>query len=111
MVMSQAVSIAEAYLEEISLKPFADPDGSRRRSNSRSTSTTSTTTTGSSTSALAINSAMPIGGACAAIRSPSPSRPSAALAGVPAADAARIDVRVLIRRLRRVALTGYKTRL
>ncbi len=27
MVLSQAVSIAEAYLEEISLKPFADPDG------------------------------------------------------------------------------------
>jgi MSHA pilin protein MshD len=28
MVMSQAVAIAEAYLEEITLKPFADPDGS-----------------------------------------------------------------------------------
>lgn len=27
MVMSQAVAIAEAYLEEISLKPFVDPDG------------------------------------------------------------------------------------
>ena len=27
MVMSQAVAIAEAYLEEISLKSFADPDG------------------------------------------------------------------------------------
>ena len=27
MVMSQAVAIAEAYLEEISLKAFADPDG------------------------------------------------------------------------------------
>jgi MSHA pilin protein MshD len=27
LVMSQAVSIAEAYAEEISLKPFADPDG------------------------------------------------------------------------------------
>ena len=26
MVLSQAVSIAEAYLEEVSLKPFADPD-------------------------------------------------------------------------------------
>ncbi len=27
MVMSQAVAIAEAYLEEITLRPFADPDG------------------------------------------------------------------------------------
>ncbi len=27
MVMSQAVAVAEAYLEEISLKPFVDPDG------------------------------------------------------------------------------------
>ena len=27
MVISQAVSIAEAYIEEISLKPFDDPDG------------------------------------------------------------------------------------
>ena len=27
MVRHQAVSIAEAYLEEIALKPFADPDG------------------------------------------------------------------------------------
>jgi MSHA pilin protein MshD len=27
MVLSQAVSIAEAYLEEITLKPFVDPDG------------------------------------------------------------------------------------
>src|SRR5690606_11047646 len=27
MAMSQAVAIAESYLEEIMLKPFADPDG------------------------------------------------------------------------------------
>jgi MSHA pilin protein MshD len=27
MVLAQAVSIAEAYLEEVSVKPFADPDG------------------------------------------------------------------------------------
>lgn len=27
MVLSQAVSIAEAYLEEITLRPFVDPDG------------------------------------------------------------------------------------
>lgn len=27
MVVAQAVSIANAYLEEITLKPFADPDG------------------------------------------------------------------------------------
>jgi MSHA pilin protein MshD len=27
LVVSQAVSIAEAYLEEVSLKPFVDPDG------------------------------------------------------------------------------------
>jgi MSHA pilin protein MshD len=27
MVLAQAVSVAEAYLEEISLKPLADPDG------------------------------------------------------------------------------------
>ena len=27
MIRHQAVSIAEAYLEEIALKPFADPDG------------------------------------------------------------------------------------
>ena len=28
MIQQQAVSIAEAYLEEITLQPFADPDGS-----------------------------------------------------------------------------------
>lgn len=33
MVMSQAVSIAEAYLEEITLKPFVDPDGTDTESN------------------------------------------------------------------------------
>jgi MSHA pilin protein MshD len=28
LIVSQAVAIAESYIEEISLKPFADPDGS-----------------------------------------------------------------------------------
>jgi MSHA pilin protein MshD len=28
MIVSQGISIAEAYLEEVSLKPFSDPDGS-----------------------------------------------------------------------------------
>src|SRR5690242_6304921 len=27
MVLAQAVSVAEAYIEEITLKPFVDPDG------------------------------------------------------------------------------------
>ena len=57
MVLSQAVAIAEAYLEEITLKPFADPDGVDGETASASISTTSTTTTASSTTVRAISSA------------------------------------------------------
>ena len=60
MVLSQAVSLSQAYIEEISLKPFADPDG-RAAPTAKpiaSISTTSTTTTASSTSERTTSSAI-----------------------------------------------------
>jgi len=108
MVMAQAVSIAEAYLEEISLKSFVDPDGVDGE--------------GARTdfddvddyNGLVDNGARDqFGGAPAALAQYTVSvtvASSAALTGVPGAAAERIDVVVTAPNVT-VALSGYKTQL
>jgi MSHA pilin protein MshD len=109
MVLSQAVSIAEAYLEEISLKAFADPDGvdgeAARASFDDVDDYDGLVDNGARDqfgTALAPLSQYTVTVTVAA---------TTALAGVPGADAERIDVRVTYPGNGSVALTGYKTRL
>jgi MSHA pilin protein MshD len=109
MVMSQAVAIAEAYLEEITLKAYADPDG----------------VDGEATRAafddvddyhglVDVGARDQFGTALAALAQYSVTvsvATSAALTGVPQADSERIDVRVTYPGNGVVLLSGYKTRL
>jgi MSHA pilin protein MshD len=109
MVLSQAVAIAEAYLEEISLKSFADPDG----------------VDGEATRAgfddvddydglVDLGARDQFGAALAPLSQYTVTvtvAATTALAGVPGGDAERIDVRVSYPGNGLVALTGYKTRL
>ena len=109
MVLSQAVAIAESYLEEITLKPLVDPDGVDGEA-SRPTFDDVDDYDG-----LVDNGARdqfgsplaPLAQYSVAVSVTS----SAALAGVPAADAERIDIVVTYPGNGNVALTGYKTRL
>jgi MSHA pilin protein MshD len=107
MVLSQAVAIGEAYLEEISLKSFADPDGmdgeTQRNAfddvddynglvdaGARDQFGTELTPLSQYTVSVTV-------------------LPSPGLAGIPAAAVRRIDVRVTYPGDGAVALTGYKT--
>jgi MSHA pilin protein MshD len=107
MVLSQAVSIAEAYLEEISLKAFNDPDGVDGEA------TRTAFDDVDDYHGLVDNGARdqfgaalaPLGHYTVAVTV----TPSAALPGVPAAAAQRIDVQVTYPGNGVVALTGYKT--
>jgi MSHA pilin protein MshD len=109
MVLSQAAAIAEAYLEEISLKSFADPDGidgeATRAAYDDVDDYAGLVDSGARDQ---FGAALP---ALAQYTVTVAVAPSAGLAGVPAADAARIDVRVTYPGNGSVALTGYKTRL
>jgi MSHA pilin protein MshD len=109
MVMSQAVAIAEAYLEEIALKPFADPDGSDGEASRPSFDDVD------DYDGLVDSGARDqFGNALAPLAQYAVTvtvSPSAALAGVPSLDAQRIDVVVSYPGNGTVALTGYKTRL
>jgi MSHA pilin protein MshD len=109
MVLRQAVAIAEAYLEEISRKPFLDPDGvdgeGARPAFDDVDDYDGLVDTGARDqfgAALA-----PLAQYTVAVTV----TPSTALAGVPQVDAQRIDVRVTYPGNGAVALTGYKTRL
>jgi MSHA pilin protein MshD len=109
MVVAQAVSIAESYLEEISLKPFDDPDG----------------VDGEGVRAafddLNDYHGLVDVGARDQFGNPIPGLGdytvavnvvgSAALTGVDAANAARIDVSVTHAAHVNLAVTGYRTRL
>jgi MSHA pilin protein MshD len=109
MVIAQAVSIAEAYLEEISLKAYADPDGTDGEA-ARPDFDDVDDYHGLSDAgardqfgaALAPLAAYTVNVSVAA---------STALTGVPGADAERIDVRVTHPGGVVVRLSGYKTRL
>jgi MSHA pilin protein MshD len=109
MVLSQGVAIAEAYLEEISLRPFDDPDGVDGEAvrpdfddvddydglvdvGARDQFGTALPPLAQYTVSVAVTA-------------------SGGLAGIPAADAQRVDVRVTHPGNVVVALTGYKTRL
>jgi MSHA pilin protein MshD len=109
MVLSQAVAIAEAYLEEITLKPFADPDGvdgeAARPDFDDVDDYDGLVDNGARDqfgTALAPLSQYTVTVTVAA---------STALTGVPGSDAERIDVRVTYPGNGSVALTGYKARL
>ena len=109
MVMSQAVAIAEAYLEEISLKAYVDPDGVDGETLRPAFDDVD------DYHGLVDNGARDqFGTALAALAQYTVTvtvAASTALAGVPGADAERIDVRVTYPGNGTVALTGYKTRL
>jgi MSHA pilin protein MshD len=108
LIMSQAVSIAEAYVEEVSLRPFADPDGTDGEA------TRAAFDDADDYDGLVDNGAYdqfgnPIAGlggytvTVAAV-------PSGALPGIGAADALRVDVRVQYAPYVDYVLSAYKTR-
>jgi MSHA pilin protein MshD len=109
MVLAQAVSVAEAYLEEISLKPFADPDGVDGEAARPDFDDVDDYDGLVDNGARDQFGAAP--GSLAQYTVTVTVVPSAALAGVPGADAERIDVRVTYPPNVAVALSGYKTRL
>ena len=109
MVLSQAVSIAEAYLEEVSLKPLADPDGADGES-----SRIDFDDVDDYDGLVDVGARDQFGNAIAALASYTVSVsvvPSSALTGVPSADAARVDVRVRFSPSVDMSLSGYRTRL
>lgn len=109
MVMSQAVAIAEAYLEEIMLKPFADPDGVDGE-----TLRTDFDDVDDYHGLVDNGARNQFGAALAPLSEYTVSvtvGATAALPSVPGADAERVDVRVTYPQGATVALTGYKTRL
>jgi MSHA pilin protein MshD len=109
MVMSQAVSIAEAYLEEITLKPFADPDGTDSEA-----ARVDFDDVDDYNSLVDVGARDQFGTAIAALSRYTVSVTvvaSTALTSVPGADAKRVDVRVTYAPNVTVALSGYRTRL
>jgi MSHA pilin protein MshD len=109
MVLRQAVSIAEAYIEEVSLKSFADPDGVDGEP-SRADFDDVDDYDGLVDAGARDQFGNPI--AALSLYTVSVSVvPSSALTGVPSADAARIDVRVQFSPSIDMSLSSYKTRL
>jgi MSHA pilin protein MshD len=109
MVISQAVSIAEAYLEEISLKSFADPDGVDGEAGRIDFDDVD-----DYDGLVDVGAVDQFGNPLAALAAYTvfvTVTPSAALPAVPGADAARVDVRVSFASLVNLSLSGYKTRL
>ena len=109
MALSQAVSIAESYLEEITLKPFDDPDGvdgETSRADFDDVDDYDGLVDAGARDQFG-NSLAPLAQYTVAVTVAS----SAALSGVPGADTRRIDVVVTYAPSVRVALSGYKARL
>jgi MSHA pilin protein MshD len=109
MIMAQAVSIAEAYLEEISLKAYADPDGVDGE-----TVRTDFDDVDDYNGLVDSGARNQFGTAIAALSRYTVTvtvGTSAALTSVPSGDALRIDVRVTYTPNVTVALSGYRTRL
>jgi len=109
MVLAQGVSIAEAYLEEISLKPFTDPDGVDSEALRTDFDDVD------DYDGLVDNGAHDQFGTAlpplAQYTVTVTVAASTALTSVPSTDAERIDVRVTYPPSVAVALSGYKTRL
>jgi MSHA pilin protein MshD len=112
MVLAQATSLAEAYLEEIALKSFADPDGAAEASRAAYDDIFDYDGLVDAGARDQLGNGIP---ELAGYRVTVAVVQSAALAGVPASDAARVDVRVNYPVAPPyavdVALSGYKTRL
>lgn len=108
MVISQASAVAEAYLEEISLKPFDDPDGSDGEG-ARVDFDDIDDYDGLFDSGAADQFGNPIAALSAYDVAVSVTG-SGALPDVPLADALRIDVRVTRAPYVNFVLTGYRTR-
>jgi len=109
MIMAQAVSIAEAYLEEISLKAYADPDGTDGEG-----ARTDFDDVDDYNGLTDVGARNQFGAAIAELSRYTVSvtvGATAALTSVPSGDALRIDVRVTYAPNVTVALSGYRTRL
>jgi MSHA pilin protein MshD len=108
MIVSQAVSIGEAYLEEITLKPFVDPDGvdgETGRANFDDADDYDGLVDAGARDQF--GNAIP---ALAGYTIRVAVSPSAALVGIPSTDAERIDVRVTYAPYVDLTLSAYKTR-
>ena len=108
MVISQAAAIAEAYLEEVSLKPFVDPDGTDGEA-----TRTDFDDVDDYNGLVDAGATDQFGNAIGALADYTVSvavTPSAALPNVPLADALRIDVTVVRAPYVNFTLTGYRTR-
>ena len=107
MVRHQATAIAEAYLEEIELRPFTDPDGVDGE--------TARASLDDVDDYNGLNDAVTrdqFGNAIAGLDSYAvtvTTQTSSALTGVPAASALRIEVTVTHTSGERVRLTAYRT--
>ena len=109
LVVSQAVSIAEAYVEEITLKPFVDPDGIDGEA-----LRTNFDDMDDYDGLLDSGAFDQFGNAISGLGDYTISvavTPSAALPSLPAADVLRVDVRVQFAPYVDYMLSGYKTRL
>lgn len=108
MVITQASAVAEAYLEEIALKPFDDPDGTDTEA-----SRADFDDVDDYDGLIDAGAADQFGNSIAELSEYDVAvsvTGSAALPGVPAADTLRIDVRVSRAPYVDFVLTGYRTR-
>ncbi|MEO8465889.1 MAG: prepilin-type N-terminal cleavage/methylation domain-containing protein [Gammaproteobacteria bacterium] len=109
MVMTQAVSVAEAYLEEITLRSFDDPDGVDGEANRADFDDVD-----DYDGLVDVGARDQFGVAIASLSQYTVNvtvMPSTALTSVPGADAKRVDVRVTYASNVTVTLSAYKTRL
>lgn len=109
MVLAQAVSIGEAYLEEITLKSFADPDGVDGEANRIDFDDVD-----DYNGLVDVGARDQFGSAIAALGAYTVSvtvAASSALTGVPSADTWRVDVRVQFGSSIDLRLSGYRTRI
>ena len=109
LIITQAVSVANAYLEEISLKPFVDPDGTDGEA-ARIDFDDIDDFNGLVDTGAADQFGNPIAGLGGYTVSVGVT-PSAALPGVPAGDAMLINVRVQFAPYVDYTLSSYRTRL
>lgn len=108
MIRHQAAAIAEAYLEEVLLKPLADPDGIDGEA-ARADFDDFDDYDGLSDAGAHDQFGNPIAGLDAYNVAVSVG-PTAALAAVPAADAFRVDITVTHTSDVNFLLSGYRTR-
>lgn len=109
MIVSQGVSIAEAYLEEISLKAFGDPDGTDGEAGRAAFDDID-----DYDGLVDAGARDQFGNAIPALSGYTVSvavNPSSGLPGIAPGDAYRIDVRVELAPAVDYTLSGYRTRL